>query len=158
MVVGDRGASHIVHISVAEAGFDNMHVEQVQLPLVALGSLIAAADQSKATTGEEATMFVDELASGFWLRVNVGKEASALESTCLRAIFSAGVSANVEIAAIVNMKVGRTVVWRARAVAFGSWVTAMFGCLLDSPSDFTSVANDGVASGVIGAAGVAASG
>ena len=64
----------------------------------------------------------------------------------------------MEIAAIVNVKVGRTVVWRARAVAFGSRVTAMVGCLLDSPSDFTSVANDGVATGVIGAAGVAASG
>lgn len=145
-----------MHISITEAGFDSMHVEQVQLPPMALGGLIAvAADQSKATTGE---MFVDELASGFWLRVYVGKEASALESTCLRAIFSAGVSVNVEIAAIVNVKVGRTVVWRARAVAFGSRVTAMVGCLLDSPSDFTSVANDGVAMGVIGAAGVAASG
>ena len=147
-----------MHISVAEAGFDSMHVEQVQLPPTALGGLIAAADQSKATTGEETAIFVDELASGFWLRVNVGKEASALESTCLRAIFSAGVRLNVEIAAIVNVKVGKTVVWRARAVAFGSRVTVMFGCLLDSPSDLTSVANDGVATGVIEAVGVAASG
>lgn len=68
-----------MHISIAEAGFDSMHVEQVQLPSMALSGLMAvAADQSKATTGE---MSVDELASGFWLRVYVGKEASALEFT-----------------------------------------------------------------------------
>lgn len=60
-----RGVSHMVHFSVAEAGFDSMHVEQVQLPLVEVGGLIATADQSKAATGGDATLFVDGLASGF---------------------------------------------------------------------------------------------
>lgn len=89
--------------------------------------------------------------------MNVGKEASALETTCSRAIFSAGVNVNVEIAAIVNVKVGRAVVGRARTVAFGSRVAAMFGSL-DSSSDFASP-DDGVAKVVVeGAARVAASG
>ena len=54
-----------MHFAVAEAGFDSMHVEQVQLPPLALGGLIPAADQSKAIVGAGVTVPTDEFISGF---------------------------------------------------------------------------------------------
>lgn len=55
-----RGVSHIVHLSVAEAGFDSMHVEQVQLSLMPAGGRTPAADQSKVLLEAGA---IDELVS-----------------------------------------------------------------------------------------------
>ena len=49
-------ASQIVHLSVADAGLDNMQVEHVQLAPAAEGPFIPAPDQSKATTGGAARL------------------------------------------------------------------------------------------------------
>lgn len=57
-----RGVSHTVHFSVAEAGFDNMHVEQVQLSPM-LGGRMPAVDQSKVLLEVGATLPIDALVS-----------------------------------------------------------------------------------------------
>jgi hypothetical protein len=53
-----RGDSQIVHFSTALPGFDNIHVEHVQLelPLVLPGAFIPAAAQLKAFTGAADTV------------------------------------------------------------------------------------------------------
>lgn len=47
-----RGASHTVHLSLAESGWESMHVEHVQsFPEEGAGALSPAADQSKVVGG-----------------------------------------------------------------------------------------------------------
>lgn len=61
----DFGASQIVHLSIAVAGLDKLHVEHVQLVCVLplLGAFIPAADQSKVFTAGAAVAALDDPAT-----------------------------------------------------------------------------------------------
>jgi len=127
----------MVHFSVADAGFDNIHVEHVQFPpaLPGGGGLRPAADQSKAFTG---VVFPESE-----LNVNAGNDDSAFDNACSRASFSAGDGMNVETTAKVNVKRGKEPAGRARTVAFGSEVFATTICWEASSSDLSSGAASG---------------
>lgn len=107
-----RDASQTVHFSVALAGFDNMHVEQVQAaPAGAtVGVFIPAAPQSNAfATGD-----------GFALRLKDGREDLGIDLARSRALAICSARDMPDEATKAKTKVGRESRVIERATSFGS--------------------------------------
>jgi len=118
------GESHMVHLSFAVAGFDNIHVEHVQLAPLAEVAFIPEPDQSKATTDGAAGLSftgVGALAGRGAVKSYVGSESGVADLALSRAAMGVSMGWNGD----GKLYVGKSCTDMTRTACLGSTVAAL---------------------------------